>query len=30
VAMMERREVRRIISFDVAFDGVPGIERIVR
>ena len=28
VAMMERREVRRIMSFDAAFDGVPGIERI--
>ncbi|MGH7571547.1 MAG: type II toxin-antitoxin system VapC family toxin [Gemmatimonadota bacterium] len=30
VAMMERREVRRIMSFDAAFDGVPGIERMAR
>lgn len=30
VAMMERREVRRIMSFDAAFDGVPGIERVAR
>jgi hypothetical protein len=30
VAVMERREVNRIISFDKAFDAVPGIERISR
>jgi hypothetical protein len=28
VATMERREVTRILSFDAAFDAVPGIERI--
>ncbi|MGD2070849.1 MAG: type II toxin-antitoxin system VapC family toxin [Gemmatimonadota bacterium] len=28
VAVMERREVDRILSFDRAFDGVPGIERV--
>lgn len=28
VSMMQRREVRRILSFDAAFDGVPGIERL--
>lgn len=28
VAMMERRELRQILSFDAAFDGVPGIERL--
>jgi predicted nucleic acid-binding protein len=30
VAVMERREVNRIMSFDKAFDAVPGIERISR
>jgi predicted nucleic acid-binding protein len=30
VAVMERREVKRIMSFDKAFDAVPGIERISR
>ncbi|HJU86853.1 MAG TPA: type II toxin-antitoxin system VapC family toxin [Gemmatimonadota bacterium] len=30
VAVMERREVKRIMSFDKAFDSVPGIERISR
>jgi predicted nucleic acid-binding protein len=30
VAVMERREVNRIMSFDRAFDSVPGIERIPR
>lgn len=30
VAVMQRREVRRIMSFDNAFDSVPGIERISR
>jgi predicted nucleic acid-binding protein len=30
VAVMERREVNRIMSFDQAFDSVPGIERISR
>lgn len=30
VATMKRREVSRIMSFDTAFDGVPGIERISR
>ena len=30
VAMMKRRELRRIMSFDAAFDGVPGIERVAR
>jgi predicted nucleic acid-binding protein len=28
VATMKRRDVSRIMSFDTAFDGVPGIERI--
>jgi predicted nucleic acid-binding protein len=27
-AVMERHEVRRIMSFDAAFDGVPGLERL--
>ena len=30
VAVMKRREVRRILSFDTAFDRVPGIERMAR
>lgn len=28
VAVMERREVSRIMSFDAGFDGVPGITRV--
>lgn len=28
VAVMARRQVKRILSFDGGFDGVPGIERI--
>ena len=28
VAVMARRQVKRILSFDAGFDGVPGIERI--
>lgn len=28
VAVMARRRVKRILSFDGGFDGVPGIERI--
>jgi uncharacterized protein len=28
VAIMERHEVTRILSFDEGFDGVPGIERL--
>ncbi len=28
VAVMARRQVRRILSFDGGFDGVPGLERI--
>lgn len=28
VAVMKRRQVKRILSFDGGFDGVPGIERI--
>lgn len=28
VAVMERRSVHRILSFDLAFDVVPGIERL--
>lgn len=28
VAVMTRRRVKRILSFDGGFDGVPGIERI--
>lgn len=28
IAVMRRREVRRIMSFDSGFDGVPGIERM--
>lgn len=28
VAVMERREVKRIMSFDAAFDDVPGIARL--
>lgn len=28
VAVMARRQVKRILSFDSGFDGVPGIERI--
>jgi hypothetical protein len=27
IAVMRRRDVRRIMSFDSGFDGVPGIER---
>jgi uncharacterized protein len=30
VAVMRRREVSRIMSFDRGFDGVPGIERLNR
>lgn len=30
VAIMERHGVKRIMSFDSGFDGLPGIERIVR
>lgn len=29
VAVMERREIKQIMSFDTAFDGVPGIARLV-
>ena len=28
VAVMKRRDVQRILSFDGGFDGVPGLERI--
>lgn len=28
VAVMARRQVTRILSFDAGFDGVPGLERI--
>jgi predicted nucleic acid-binding protein len=28
VAVMEQHGVRRVLSFDVGFDGVPGIERL--
>lgn len=28
VAVMQRRDVERVMSFDRAFDVVPGIERI--
>jgi predicted nucleic acid-binding protein len=28
VAVMEREGVRRILTFDAGFDGVPGIERL--
>ena len=28
IAVMERRGVRRILSFDAGFDGLPGIERL--
>lgn len=28
VAVMERWEIRRIMSFDAGFDGVPGLERL--
>lgn len=28
VAVMRRREVTRILSFDATFDGVPGVERV--
>ena len=28
VATMERHQVRRVMSFDAGFDGVPGIERL--
>lgn len=28
VAVMRRREVERILSFDAGFDGVPGIARV--
>lgn len=28
VAMMKRRGVRRVLSFDAGFDAVPGLERI--
>lgn len=28
VAVMRRREVNRLLSFDAGFDGVPGIRRI--
>jgi hypothetical protein len=28
VAVMEQHGVRRILSFDAGFDGVPGIERV--
>lgn len=28
VAVMQRREVGRILTFDRAFDGIPGIERV--
>jgi uncharacterized protein len=30
IAVMRRREVNRIMSFDSGFDGVPGIERLNR
>jgi predicted nucleic acid-binding protein len=29
-AVMKRRQVRRILSFDTHFDEVPGLERIGR
>jgi predicted nucleic acid-binding protein len=28
VAVMEREDVHRIMSFDRGFDGVPGIDRL--
>jgi predicted nucleic acid-binding protein len=28
VAVMEQHDVRRVLSFDTGFDGVPGIERL--
>jgi predicted nucleic acid-binding protein len=28
IAVMQRREIGRILTFDVAFDGVVGIERV--
>ncbi len=28
VAMMQRRDLRRVLSFDAGFDAVPGLERI--
>jgi len=28
IAVMERRGIRRIMSFDAGFDGFPGIERV--
>ncbi len=28
LAVMEQRGVRRVLSFDVGFDGLPGIERL--
>jgi len=30
IAVMRRRDVSRIMSFDSGFDGVPGIERLDR
>jgi predicted nucleic acid-binding protein len=29
VAVMQARDIGRIMSFDSAFDGIPGIERVV-
>jgi uncharacterized protein len=28
VAVMQRREIYRVMTFDRAFDGIPGIERV--
>ena len=28
IAVMQRRDVDRVMSFDTGFDGIPGIERI--
>jgi predicted nucleic acid-binding protein len=28
LAVMERHDITRIVSFDTGFDGVPGIERL--
>lgn len=29
VAVMEQHAIRRILTFDAGFDGVPGIERVI-
>jgi len=30
VAVMQRREISRILTFDRAFDGIPGVERVLQ